>query len=383
MKTVLSSSHRRLITVIDILLAAVILFSALTLGSCNVSMSTEATQPSADAATPDVAVTEPPTEEETAADELLSSDTYIPADPEDAGGEGVYEDEYYIWNGQAFSLFYGGEANAKRWASFTDTAAEKMGENVTTYAMIVPLHAEFGLPSRLLTGDNAVGTDSQADFMRTAYTSIESAAVPVNPYNLLSTHCNEYLYFASDHHWTGLGAYYAYSAFAETAGLPILSLDDCTEQTVDGFTGSITRVVTAELNTDSVTYWQFPYAVTDDITTEDGEVFHYDTCYYEGIPSGSDVYCLFLMGDYPMEVIRSKSDSVCGKKIAVVHESYGNAFIPFLTYNYNEIYSIDFRYWNGDLSEFCEENEIDEVLIMTNIMFCANQSILDSIENIL
>ena len=101
------------------------------------------------------------------------------------------------------------------------------------------------------------------------------------------------------------------------------------------------------------------------------------------MPSGEDVYSLFLMGDYPLEHIHSESDSVCGKKIAVIHESFGNAFVPYLTYNYEDIYSIDFRYWSGDLSEFCKENGIDDVLIMTNIMFCANQSILDSIDKLL
>ena len=383
MKAIISSTHTRLITALDLLLVFSILLGALALGSCNISQSSQETQISTQAASPSEVEKLTPTEAATKEDDMLSIETYLPADPEDAGGEGFYEDEYYIWNGQAFSLFFGGEASARRYASFIDTAAEKMGDGITTFALIVPINSEFLLPQRLLSGENSVDTDSQADFMRTAYTSIDSSAVPVNPYNLLSSHCREYIYFASDHHWTGLGAYYAYTAFAGTAGLPALSLDDCEEQTVDSFTGSITRVVNAELNTDSVSYWQLPYAVTDDITTEDGEVLHFDTCYYEAMPSGEDVYSLFLMGDYPLEHIHSESDSVCGKKIAVIHESFGNAFVPYLTYNYEDIYSIDFRYWSGDLSEFCKENGIDDVLIMTNIMFCANRSILDSIENIL
>ena len=47
----------------------------------------------------------------------------------------------------------------------------------------------------------------------------KSKVTPINAYNYLSEHCNEYIYFKSDHHWTGLGSYYAYSAFADTLGL--------------------------------------------------------------------------------------------------------------------------------------------------------------------
>ena len=34
----------------------------------------------------------------------------------------------------------------------------------------------------------------------------------------MAAHTDEYLYFRSDHHWTTLGAYYAYRTFAKVAG---------------------------------------------------------------------------------------------------------------------------------------------------------------------
>ena len=56
------------------------------------------------------------------------------------------------------------------------------------------------------------------------------------------------------------------------------------------------------------------------------------------------------------------------QKIAVVKESYGNAFVPYLTYNYDEVHVIDFRHWEGNLPEYCKDNDIDRVLFINGIM---------------
>ena len=41
----------------------------------------------------------------------------------------------------------------------------------------------------------------------------------VDVYSVMYEHRNEYLFFKSDHHWTQLGAYYAYVAYAKSVGL--------------------------------------------------------------------------------------------------------------------------------------------------------------------
>ncbi len=323
------------------------------------------------------AVTEAPTED------LLSINTYISADVEDDGTDGVYDASQYVWHKQAFSLFYGDQSTAERYAQTMNTAAETFGANVKTYSLIAPLHTEFGLPERLRVGENAIDNYSAAEYLKNSYTAMNSSVIPVNPYNMLSSHCDEYIYFNSDHHWTGLGAYYAYSAFAQTAGLPVLNLSDCTEHKIDGFNGTLTKVVSAELDSDSVYYWTFPYDVTDTVTEESGDTYEYDSCYYEFAEPGDNTYGVFLMGDKPLEVIRSSSDASNGEKIVVIHESYGNAFIPYLTYNYDEVYSVDFRYFTGDLSDFCEENGITNVLFLNNVMSSATLTVLETIEGLL
>ena len=46
-----------------------------------------------------------------------------------------------------------------------------------------------------------------------------SDAVNVDIYGALEAHSGEYIYYRTDHHWTTLGAYYGFSALAESMGL--------------------------------------------------------------------------------------------------------------------------------------------------------------------
>lgn len=54
------------------------------------------------------------------------------------------------------------------------------------------------------------------------------------------------------------------------------------------------------------------------------------------------------------------------RRIAVIKDSYGNAFIPFLLPHYQEIYIIDPRQFDKPLIDFIEKEKINEVLFLTN-----------------
>ena len=48
-----------------------------------------------------------------------------------------------------------------------------------------------------------------------------------------------------------------------------------------------------------------------------------------------------------------------------------------------EVYSIDFRSWEGNLGEFCKENGISNVIFLNGVMSSATQMQIDSMESIL
>lgn len=302
-----------------------------------------------------------------------------PAVKDDGKSTGMNDGGLYVWNKQAFELFFGTDVMAQRYAELMNKAADGLGESVKTYSLVAPNHTEFGLPDRLKNTDNGANTQPQDEYVKAAYDAMNRNVIPVNAYNKLSEHCNDYVYFASDHHWTGLGAYYAYTAFAEEAKLPMLNLSSCTEAKIEGFKGTFSGMASTELNKDTVSYWTLPYEVKNTITNSNGEELEVDSPYYEG----ADGYGVFIYGDNPLEVLKSSSPSANGEKIAIVHESYGNAFVPYLTYNYSEVYSIDFRSWSGSLKTFCQQKGITNVIFLNGVMSSATQVQLDSIESIL
>ena len=285
----------------------------------------------------------------------------------------------YVWNKQGFELFGSDEARATTYAETINGFADKLN-GITVYDMVIPNHTEMGLPQRLKDSD-ALST-SQAENIKSIYSKLSDKVTPVNAYNYLADHNDEYIYFGSDHHWSGLGAYYAYSAFAKTNDLPVLSLDDCTEQQIEGFTGTFSNTASG-LDTDTVHYWEFPYEVTMDITDESGNLNTYTSPYYQYAEAGSLTYGVFIMGDHPLTVLKSASENAEeGKKIAVIKESYGNAFVPYLTYNYEEVHVIDFRTFGDNLVSYCQQNGIDEVLFLNGVMSANTQIQLDSMSGL-
>lgn len=285
----------------------------------------------------------------------------------------------YVWNKQGFELFGSDEARATTYAETINGFADKLN-GITVYDMVIPNHTEMGLPQRLKDSD--APSTSQAENIKSIYSKLSDKVTPINAYNYLADHNDEYIYFGSDHHWSGLGAYYAYSAFAKTNDLPVLSLDDCTEQQIEGFTGTFSNTASG-LDTDTVHYWEFPYEVTMDITDESGNLNTYTSPYYQYAEAGSLTYGVFIMGDHPLTVLKSASENAEeGKKIAVIKESYGNAFVPYLTYNYEEVHVIDFRTFGDNLVSYCQQNGIDEVLFLNGVMSANTQIQLDSMSGL-
>lgn len=285
----------------------------------------------------------------------------------------------YVWNNQGFELFGSDEARATTYAETINGFADKLN-GITVYDMVIPNHTEMGLPQRLKNSE--APSTSQAENIKSIYSKLSDKVTPVNAYNYLADHNDEYIYFGSDHHWSGLGAYYAYTAFAKTNNLPVLSLDDCTEQQIEGFTGTFTNTANG-LDTDTVHYWEFPYEVTMDVTDESGNVNTYTSPYYQYAEAGSLTYGVFIMGDHPLTVLKSASENAeTGKKIAVIKESYGNAFVPYLTYNYEEVHVIDFRTFGDNLVSYCQQNGIDEVLFLNGVMSANTQIQLDSMSSL-
>lgn len=284
----------------------------------------------------------------------------------DDGTDGVMENSIYLWNNKAFELFGGSDDSAANYAQAISRYKEALGSGITVYNMVVPNHTAFGLPLRLSSG---ISNDQQKNISEiySGYTSDVKAA---DIYGTLNSHKSEYIYFNTDHHWTGLGAYYAYKQFAAVAGFTPVNISSLESHTISPFVGSfysLTQDTALNQNPDSVEYYDIPVKAKVTITAEDGSVLKEDSLLNSGMESGSDTYCVFSWGDQPL-ISAVRETKATNRKIAIIKDSYGNAFAPFLLNNYDEVHIIDFRTFGQNLKSYLEENGITEVLFLNNIM---------------
>lgn len=314
--------------------------------------------------------------------EAPKADEYTTPVIKDNGKDGtLYSSTLYLWQGKGFNLFGSTDKVAKNYAKTLNDIVKGLDKKVTVYNMVVPNHTEFGLPQRI---KDEIGCTSQAENLKKIAENLNSRITSINCYNALSEHNDEYIYYNTDHHWTSLGAYYAYTAFCEQTGKTPMDVTKLKKNSIDGFTGSFCTLSGSSSlydNADTVIYYTLPNKTSASGLFLDGTYVSNCDVYYPYSTSGSLTYGVFCWGDTQNFVI--KSDAKSGKKIAVVKDSYGNAFAPYLTAHYDEVHLIDYRYYDGNLNDYLKKNGIDEVLFLNNTMSANSTSQVATMKNAL
>lgn len=267
----------------------------------------------------------------------------------------------------AVEVFGGDENAAKTYAETISDYAEKL-EGKDVYNIIVPSHIEFALPKKY-----SDLSKSQKDNIEIIKDNESEKVKFVNIYNALKKHKDEYIYFNTDHHWTALGAYYAYCEFAKEAGFEPIDIKDYEAKRKENFLGTFYASAKDPALAENPDYVEY-YSVGADSkawlyknSIEEEPAF---TTVYAEYAEGVNSYGVFLHGDNPLMKIENP-ENTSGKKAVVVKESYGNAFAPFLIPHYSEVYVVDLRYFNNNLINFVNENEINDVVFINNV-FAAN-----------
>ena len=144
----------------------------------------------------------------------IPSSTPTPTNNPYNEGDGV--GYWVVVDGKAVELFKFNKDNFDFYAQVLNKYNQKIGGKVPIYSLIAPTNSEF-VQLRNYKGI----TDSQNNAIAYLNSKFSEEITAVNAYDVLNEHKDEYIYFRSDHHWTALGAYYAYTAFMETKGEPI------------------------------------------------------------------------------------------------------------------------------------------------------------------
>ena len=354
--------------------------------------------PTGDVTIPDA--NETPEPDNTTPDETGSPGTDPDATlPADGGGTITAPLEtagsIYIADHCGFGLYYFNQDSAVRYCSYVNNLAKNLNGSSNLYCLLAPISAGVMLDQSVL---DSVGASDENEATKWIYSQLDKSVKPISVFDTLKAHNGEYIYFHTDHHWTALGAYYAYREYCKLKNMTPHELTDFETMTFDGFLGTfyaksekspelganpdtVTAYIPNGTNTaetymkDNGGWTKFTWPIVNDVSDY----------------AKSELYATFSVGDQPFNVAHNEKITD-GSSVLVVKNSYGNAFIPFLVDHYEYIYWIDFRYYqdycayvgetNNTISTFAKANSIDDIILLTDISATGNEVLLDPMQKV-
>lgn len=281
-----------------------------------------------------------------------------------------------------FELYNYVSSAANSYTKAINRAAEAIGSKSNVYAMIVPTSVGITLPDNK---KKKVNSSDQQKAIRKMEKKLKKSVQAISLYDKLMQHRKEYIYFRTDHHWTGLGAYYAYQQYCESTNRTPHSLNEYKKVSFKGYIGSFYGDTNGnkKLKKDTL-YAYYPLSnskITMKYRTEGGKMIPGNVIEDASNYGISAKYCAFIGGDNSYSVITNKKLHD-GSSCVVVKESFGNTLVPYLADHYEKIYVIDYRYWSGKLSGFVKEKKVQDVLFVNNISMTRNAYLIGKLAQI-
>ena len=285
-------------------------------------------------------------------------------------GDTAYEQYNYV------------EDSSKKYIKAVNNIAKKMGKDVNVYDMIVPTSIGITLPDNKY---NKVGSSDQKKSIQKMYDMLSDSVKTVDIYDEFMQHRTEYIYYRTDHHWTSLGAYYAYDAFCKVKEMMPNKLEDYKKAKFGTFKGAFygetNNAKSLRADKTEVLYPVNNEKISIKYTTESGETLKGKVIEDASSFSESLKYVAYIDGDNPYTVIRNKNIKD-GSSCVVIKESFGNAFVPFLADHYSKIYVIDYRYWQGSISKLVKDKSATDVMFINNISMTRNAYLIGKLSQL-
>jgi hypothetical protein len=302
----------------------------------------------------------------------------------------------YIANGAGYGVYYFSEANSAKYCLLVNKLAENLKGKAQLYSMLCPISAGVMLSERV---QESIGCSDEAKAADWFYRNMDPSVKTVAMVNALRAHNDEYIFFRTDHHWTALGAYYAYREWCKVKGVTPHELSYFEDTyTFEGFLGTFysnsdqnpslaanpdTVIAYVPKGTNTMTMYS---DYNSDVYNEYTWRIIYDVSNY---PDGG-LYGTFAGGDQPYNYAHNE-EITDGSSVLVVKDSYANAFIPFLIDHYEYVYWIDFRNYKKwcrqegydcGISSLVERKGIQDVILCQNISIVSSSSALEVMEDI-
>lgn len=177
---------------------------------------------------------------------------------------------------------------------------------------------------------------------------------------------SEQIYYKTDHHWTTLGAYYAYVEIIKSFGEDPMPLNYFDIQVASNeFYGTTWSSAGMKwVKPDVINLFRYEgddYYITEII--DNGKIIEgfYDFEQFDK----KDKYSAFIGGNNSRVDIYH-SEGTTREKLLLIKDSFAHSLAPFLAYHY-DLVILDLRYYKNSVKELVIEETIDRVLIMNNI----------------
>lgn len=375
---------------------------------------TDATEPvETDALTePTVESTEPPTEEPTEAPTELPTEEKTTEPPEETkaitgttGGikcTGVREDGYplltstsgsyhsysaaCIVDNMAFEFCYPSGSSVSRYAELVSSVAQALEGETAVYDLIIPTAIGVVFPDDVV--DQLSSYVPQGEKIEEIFGQMDESVIQVNCFDNLMKHRDEYLYFRTDWHWNGPGAYYAYETFCQVKGITPYTMQEREISEFEGYLGALYQNTCdkdqALADTPDTVIACHPYSPNAYMyfTDSKGNRYSWNIITDVSNRSADAKYYTYAAADQPLAEFYNP-DVTDGSVAIVVKESYGNVLMSYLVDHYSTIYEIDYRYWTGDLVEFAREKGADDIIFANNLTAIGSDYLVGLLDKII
>jgi len=238
--------------------------------------------------------------------------------------------------------------------------------DVPVYFMLAPTSQEI-YRSTLPDGAPA---GSQKDFIKYCYDYL-SDITPIDVLPVLDENSERYIYYRTDHHWTSLGAYIAYSSAAPAMGFTPLDMGRFNiEHASSSFQGTLySKTLNSNITSDIIDIYTLSEGEPEVTVKVDGGNSNdeYQSLYFREYIDAKDKYSTYLGIIAPVVEIKPVSGG-SGKRLLIFKDSYAHCLIPFLAKNYSEITMVDMRNINMDYNGLVNISDYDQVLFMYNVI---------------
>ena len=234
-------------------------------------------------------------------------------------------------------------------AALVDLQEKLAAEGISMNTILVPMAAQ------VLT-DKLPAYAPVADYAAILQVLTDAGVDTTDVLSALVAHSSENIYYRTDHHWTSLGAYYAYCAWRGIEP----NVDEWTQEVLcDDFYGTTwNKVPLPTVPAEEITAWY--KHINRSVSYNNGQ-YETDSIYERKYLSGSDQYAVFLNSNQAQTVIEGSGKS---GKLLLIKDSYGNTFSQFPVENYAEVHVLDLRFFKGDVTEYAKENGITDTLVL-------------------